>query len=114
MKILPGKFYRIITDGFGRLLRFCAGREHGSQPTHTKQKPMEIHLLERQLDSAMQGLEYWQNERKKLGDLLVAPRMDWAIHSHTNMVKNFSQQIAKRIDEAISDQKLYSDLYESA
>ncbi|WP_288370372.1 hypothetical protein [uncultured Algoriphagus sp.] len=75
---------------------------------------MEIHLLERQLDSAQQGLEYWQNERKKLGDLIVAPRIDWMIHSHTNMVKNFSQQIAKRIDEAVPNKKLYRDLYESA
>ncbi|WP_026946150.1 hypothetical protein [Algoriphagus marincola] len=114
MKKLPGKFYRIITDGFGRLLRFCAGRKHGSQPTHTNQKPMEIHLLVRQFDSALQGLEYWQNERKKLGDLLVAPRMDWAIHSHTNMVKNFYGQLVNRIDELIPDKKLYRDLYESA
>lgn len=113
MKILPGKFYRIITDGFGRLMRFCAGRKRSSQPTHTNQKPMEIHLLERQLESALQGLQYWKKQRKSLGTL-TAPRTDWAILSHSNQVKNFSRQIAKRIDEVISTEKLYSDLYESA
>lgn len=107
-------FYRIIIDGFGRLLRFCAGRERINHPIHKNQKLMEIHLLERQLDSAIQGLTYWKAERKKRGELIVAPRTDWAIHSHKNMVRNFSNQLAKRIDEAISTEKLYTDLYESA
>lgn len=113
MKILPSKFYRIIIDGFGRLMRFCAGRKRSSQPTNTTQQPMEIHLLERQLDSALKGLQYWKTERKRYGSL-TAPRTDWAILSHSNQVKNFSRQIAKRIDEVISTEKLYSDLYESA
>lgn len=108
---MPRKFLRILIE-IMKLVRLFAGRGRSASPSES-QKPMDIHLLERQLDQAIKGLHYWKNERRELGNL-VAPVTDWKLLSHTNLVKNYSQQLVDRIDELIPTHKLYVDLYNTA
>lgn len=110
MKSLPVKFLRILIE-IKKLFRSCAGRERSvSSPTI---QAMDIHLLARQLDAAIQGLTYWKEQRRLLGEL-TSHRTDWCVLSHTNLVKNYSELLAERIDELIPTHQLYVDLLESA
>lgn len=111
MKALPVKFLRILIE-IAKLFRSCVGRGRSVSKPAT-QEPMKIHVLERNLDKAIQALDHWKNERRQLGTL-TSPRTDWCILSNQNLVKNYSELLADRIDELIPTHQLYVNLLESA
>jgi hypothetical protein len=65
-----------------------------------------------QLRKAEEALSYYRGERKKLGDLIVAPRLDWMIYKFTQIRNTNFERISSQIDQIIPTEKLYQDLYE--
>jgi hypothetical protein len=75
--------------------------------------PMNHYCLINQFVIAEIQLAYWQDQRRSLGTL-IAPRTDWEVYKHKKIVASKYKEVIKHLDEIISTEKLYADLYESA
>lgn len=107
MKILPSKFYRMLTDVILGLIRFCAGRELIYPSLTLKTMSQDIHEIERHLDKAIHQLDYWRSEREKLLPFKDR-RIEWGVTANDGAIRCFYHKLSNRIDELFPSQNLYA------